>query len=192
MCAVVGYRPRHVGADRDQFRKLMIESQIRGTHTYGSVAYGGVPLRTFVLDEVIDIFDPRYPTIAHCRFSTSGDWRELANAQPIIVGNQALVFNGVISMALKDEYENEYGVLCESDNDGEIPLRVPESIPDFVRVMSGSFAGLLLINDEIHAYRNARRPLWRVDTPNAIWWASTKDILKRAGITGVLSEVPCV
>ena len=180
MCGVIGYMPIEEASGRSEaFGNLMRESRIRGMHAYG--IYQRECLHSTVLEQIIAAFDPNYPAVAHCRYSTSGDWQELKNAQPILVDDVALVFNGVISMKTKEEYEAEFNIKCNVDNDGEIFLRQELcSDAEFIRDMKGSFAGCILENGTLYVGRNARRPLWKCWYLEAWWYASTADIFKRA------------
>lgn len=190
MCGVIAYFPRDTcdgfdfGDARLMFTRVMRESKIRGLHAFG-IASEHILLRSHDLEQVIDAFQPASPTIAHCRYSTSGDWQNLDNCQPIAVDDYALVFNGVIHMGTKQEFEREFEVSCESENDGEIFLRrvvAGQDPAEFIRDMRGSFAGAWLHGAQLWIGRNERRPLWRVDSGDAVWIASTSDILRRAGL----------
>lgn len=199
MCGVIGYRPSPVEGTLDDnkilFQRLLEESRIRGTHAYGiasrdrntGLAYAR---RSHDIAEIVGEFDPLYPSVSHTRYSTSGDWQDHRNNQPIIVGNTALAFNGVIDMGTKVEFEERWGVKCESDNDGEIFLRrVVDHARDpaqFLMGLEGSFAGVMLTfgswGERMFAGRNERRPLWKFYASHATWYVSTLDIARRAGL----------
>lgn len=146
--------------------------------------------------------------IAHTRYSTSGDWETNANNQPIAVGRLAIVHNGLVSMATREEYEPLYNVSCKTDNDSEIIL---EEIENAIVVMEGSgitdegsgvirsaiaegldrihrvdppiFAcGFLDGDGNVYAIRDHIRPLWFVFIKawGFIGFASTRDIIQRA------------
>lgn len=194
MCGVIGYKPGPVVVEdevRDAFAALFRESSIRGLHAYGIAQpdqYGIIDVtKSLRTDDIPDTFDPNRKMIAHCRYSLSGDWEVLDNNQPILVRSphpMALAFNGVISMGTKEEFEAQFGVECETYNDGEIFLRrliKGQSVTDFLAELKGSFAGVWLLGDRLFAGRNARRPLWKCWHLNAVWYASTADIFKRAG-----------
>lgn len=198
MCGIIGYVPRedfNENARRTAFERLFEQSCIRGMHAYGIASKSGV-YRTFVATEVAERFQTNEATIAHARYSQSGDWRILENNQPIVVDGMALAHNGVISMGTKEEYEAEFGVQCSVDNDSEIFLRkiagaqTPEEVArkaeDFVGGISGSFAGTFLAFGKLFALRNLRRPLWRADMYGATWYASTEDIFRRGGFVGMM------
>lgn len=171
---------------RDLFRRLMEESRVRGVHAFG-VCQDGELSRSHSLPPVVDQMDPTRPLVAHCRYSTSGDWRDLHNCQPIRVRHYALAFNGVIDMGTKQEMEKRWDVTLESDNDGEIFLRrllSGQDAGEFVDEISGSFAGVWIDfrQNRMYAGRNARRPLWVAKQHSAVWYFSTRDIGLRAGI----------
>lgn len=187
MCGVIGYHPvepteQAAGA----FVQLFEESRVRGRHAYGLATQNSAStrvLRTFDAAAIWKRFVPGLPTIAHTRYSTSGDWQTLENNQPVVVDGIALAFNGVIHMGTKAEFEAAFDVSCTTDNDGEVFLRwmLAGGEPTaFLRAMRGSFAGVWLKDGRLHAARNQRRPLWRCDAYGAYWYASTRDIFERA------------
>lgn len=185
MCGVIGYKPgpeTDWKEQHDAFARLMRESKIRGMHAYG-LATPTVLLRSHDVDEVIDAFDGAEPTIAHCRYSTSGDWQKPENNQPIVVGGLRLAFNGVIDMGTREEMIARWDVPLDSDNDGEIFLRrilAGQSDRAFVSSIDGSFAGVWLRGSRLEYGRNERRPLWTCTHHGAFWLASTRDVFARA------------
>ena len=205
MCAVIGYSPPQLGdvnALCDAFKRLMLEARIRGTHAFGITTLDATTGLVFTrrshdVEEIIAEFNPNYPCVAHARYSTSGDWTDHRNNQPITVGQFSLAFNGVIDMGTKQEFEQRWEVECESDNDGEIFIRkVWAGVPPtrFVSEMTGSFAGVWLQvyadKVDLWALRNERRPLWSSDHLGATWFASTQDMLKRAGFSDEIELAP--
>jgi asparagine synthetase B (glutamine-hydrolysing) len=207
MCGVVAYQPfsdEQIGvidSRRAFMQSLMHESRVRGRHAAG-IYQPVLGVRRFIggssCNEVATSFDPTLPAIAHTRYSTSGDWEEEANNQPIQVGNTYLVFNGVIHMGTREEFSAHYEVECETYNDGEVFLRLaargwPWSELLDHRLQGTSFAGCWFDwYGQLWAGRNARRPLWRAFYLGAYWYASTRDIFVRAGLPHVLgpAEVP--
>jgi len=225
MCAIIGYSPPEIPGGPTEcdldlppltraFERLMRESAVRGTFCYG-IATPHEWTHTRDLADVLDLFNPQMPTIAHCRYPTSG-----IDSQPIVISHGmhphehriALAFNGVIDMGTKEEFEARWGVKCETDNDGEIfvqRLLAGESVEDFLCAenFSGSFAGVWLdtgfrANSDgtrdvgsttLIAARNERRPLWWSNHLGAQWYASTRDIFLRAGFPeDSLQEFPVV
>lgn len=194
MCGVVGYVSSNpTGSGIEAFCRLMTQSRIRGLHAAG-IAYrdtlGQIEVvkgRNLELPlQVLRSLTPTPTTIVgHTRYSTSGDFQDMANNQPIVVDDSALVFNGVISMGTKEEFEKQFDVECASYNDGEVVLRKEKQghqAHDFVNSIEGSFAGLIMNRIGLRAFRNPRRPLWKSNRyPDHIFFASTKDIFVRAG-----------
>lgn len=194
MCGVVGYVPIDPEpCARSAFGRLFEQSTIRGLHAYGlasSSSRGPRITRAHQATAIIEAFDPLRPSVAHARYSTSGDWHDHKNNQPIQVRSRALVFNGVIHMGTKAEFEAAFDVRCLSENDGEVFLRRLERGDDaveFARSLAGSFAGLWLDGLRLRALRNHRRPLWRCDAYGCRWYASTADIFRRAGFPTPMS-----
>lgn len=193
MCGLVGY---YTAAEAtlnrnhlDIITALMQQAKIRGLHAHGFAIDGGDEVHKFhdLGDAIAKLWDlwPVYDLITHSRYSTSGDWEEIENNQPLAVEEYVLAFNGVISMATKEEMELAYGYHLDTYNDGEIFIRhllAGGDPSDFVRGMRGSFAGLWYTpSGDLFALRNERRPLWmlRYDA-DTVFVTSTLDIFKRA------------
>lgn len=204
MCGLVGYKPLGPTPETTAaFTRLFKASIIRGMHAYGiSTAIldgyegsrGGISTeRSFDWNDIPRHFHTPYPTIAHTRYCQSGDWQVMENNQPIEVAGMALAFNGCIHMGTKEEFEAAFDVQCETDNDGEVFLRLVESVgllhpSDHIERakrtlggFTGSFAGVWLHNGYLYAGRNARRPLWSCEAFGGKFYASTRDIFRRAG-----------
>jgi len=122
--------------------------------------------------------------IGHCRYDTSGDWHEINNNQPIVIGNSILAFNGVIRMSTRDEYQQEFGREYTTENDGEIVLRMlvenDHRLSNLLEDKHVTFAGVAYINKKAIAIRNERRPLWMATSEDAKFIFSTYDIWSRA------------
>ncbi len=187
MCGIFGQFTLH--PDLEVFNtsaKIMLQSKIRGLHSFGA----SIPMdkettktiKSFELEELICQLRGQRPSsfIFHNRYSTSGDYKDHNNNQPVVSGQQSLVFNGVISMATKEENEKRYGVKLETENDGEILLKQHDK-STFLKELKGSFAGLWIEGGKIFFYRNDRRPAWYASVENGVLVASTADIFKRAG-----------
>lgn len=189
MCAIIGYAAKRE-PDTELVIRLFRESKIRGLHAFGYSylgPYSALCTEKFLnfedLEAKLRAFTPKL-LIGHCRYSTSGDWRNPENNQPIVRGN-ALVFNGVIDMGTKQEMEARYGVLLENENDGELLLSSGKEPLDFVRDLPGSFAGILLTPSGAFALRNERRPAYVGYRGGDVCVASTSDILVRAGLIDI-------
>lgn len=138
MCSVIGYwpptaplTPSHRAEIAAAFYRLFMESRLRGRHAYG-IANPRCLEKSADPQDVVELFDPTQPTIAHCRYSTSGDFKNRANNQPLTLytnhekhvgGLMQLAFNGVIDMGTREEMSERHGVELAAENDGEILLR---------------------------------------------------------------------
>lgn len=197
MCSIVGF----AGVWEDQtIRKIMINSRIRGLHSFGySYANNGqiITKKFLNYNTFIETICEEKPSkfIAHFRYSTSGDWKNQDNNQPVSAGNLSLVFNGVIDMRSKPEMEKHYRVSMNTENDGEIALmkyqKSKEDMLDFIGQAGRTFAGMILSsNGEAYAVRNNLRPLSFAENDNAIYYASTNDILRRSGLKDCQTTKP--
>ncbi len=187
MCGIVAYYSKNPTKEHYQkLRNLMTESKVRGLHSFGIAenwenGHALVAKRHSLVGE--------FDSLPHCvlfhnRYSTSGDYKDHNNNQPISIQQVNLVFNGVISMKDKAGMEKEYGIKMETDNDGEIFIHkiLEGTHVDFLKQGSFSFAGVWLnFRGEMYAIRNKNRPLYYLKDEEAIFIASTKDIFKRAG-----------
>ena len=189
MCAVIGYySKKQTKEDKELLSKLVKESKIRGLHSFG-YAYKNkkneIELKKQFTFEV-EIPDTNM-LIAHGRYSTSGDWNEETNNQPIEYNNNYIAFNGDINMGTKKEMEEEYGIEMSSNNDAEIFLHLSKNMysEEIIEELNCSFAGIFIIDNEIYCHRNAERPLYRAIIGNSVFIASTRDIFKRCGIDKV-------
>ena len=195
MCGILGAYFLNKDPESLTFtKKLITELKIRGRHSFGIAYYNNHSIevtKSFELnpDELVDAFDKSGSDcfIYHNRYSTSGDWHDMENNQPIVVdGVGAIAMNGVLSMKQKFEFENEFNIKTVSDNDGEIFLRKIEqgiNLIDFLKSQKEcSFSATLLLNDKIYGLRNNKRPLYFYNFKGkALFLVSTLDTIKRAG-----------
>lgn len=200
MCGVIGFfHPEPEEKHYKVLNNIFVESKIRGLHSFG-IAYGN-PLEVYKahglreLTEKLEELRSRKISliIGHNRYSTSGDWLDHANNQPVHpVQDAALVFNGVIRMSTREEYSKEFGKQYFTENDGEIILRKfldGEDWAGFVTRSKFSFSGGIISGSKATFVRNAFRPLWKGEYDGGIYLASTRDIFVRAGFLGSLTEV---
>jgi glutamine phosphoribosylpyrophosphate amidotransferase len=200
MCAVIGYCGLGGAVAAEALSRLFHQSKIRGLHAFG-LAYdadGAILCRKFnnlqmaqaeLRGVALRFEDKQLKLIAHCRYSTSGDWREAANNQPIAIDDVALAFNGVIHMGTRQEWGRKYNFNPVTDNDGEVFVRKVLDQADWqgwVRDGEFSFAGVMLYDGALIALRNKHRPLYRAGD----YIASTADIFKRAGMGGAEPVTP--
>lgn len=181
MCAIIGFisdNPTAIAVEI--LKKVFIESKIRGMHAYGYAAVQqGVLMehKSNGLKSLLVTIDKPTRLIGHCRYSTSGDYKDMNNNQPLRFGDEYLVFNGVIDMRTKAEMEAAYNIKMQSDNDGEIMLQAENRI---AMLKSGiTFSGLTLKSHALAFFRNEGRPAYKATRYGATYIASTADILRR-------------
>lgn len=184
MCGVVGFSCNNPTEENyNILYDIIKQSKIRGLHSFG-YSYYDEKIITKKHYNIKDINLPKANKIIyHNRYSTSGDYMDHNNNQPIQINNFSLVFNGVLDMRTKQEIEENYNIKMQTENDGEIIIQKCgnniDKIKQFVDTTNGSFAGLFLLDNKMIAIRNKNRPLWKLEHKEAIYYASTKDIFKR-------------
>jgi len=177
MCAIIGFISKNPGVEAiNTLKKLFIESRIRGKHAYGFTT-GQQTVKVHNLKTLLDAINSPNVLIGHCRYSTSGDYKNHMNNQPLNFNDEHMVFNGTIDMGTKPEMEKKYGIEMKSDNDGEIMLQ-SQSRPELLRG-NITFAGLFLKDQTVYAVRNKHRPAYWAEKHGAVYIASTADIMKR-------------
>lgn len=188
MCSIIGWNGNF---NKELVIKLFNNSRIRGLHAFGYSYLKGELIKTekFLdynkfLNSITDLKPNKF--IAHFRYSTSGDYQNSINNQPIQINDLSLVFNGVLDMSGKIDMEKTYNVKLTTENDGEIALlKMQISEEEFkILVKNKSFAGIFLDKKgNIKAYRNSNRPCYIANYNDIKIIASTKDIFNRSGIT---------
>ena len=196
MCGIIGYYNKLTTKDDlETLKKVMIESRIRGKHASGIAWYNGDSIQSFVkpkpIDELVKKFnfskliyeDSAVSMIAHARYSTS----DIRYNQPLIGDTLAIAHNGVITQSAPDTWEGLYGYKCKTKNDSELLLRALEHEDDvFEKFPDSSIATVVLYSTGVvQGYRNKYRPLWSGMIGHGIVWASTYDILDRAGVKNI-------
>ncbi len=171
---------------------LLEQSRIRGLHAFG-LAIRNSPEesfrihRSFTLQEAKDFLRENefWELIGHTRYDTSGNWKVMENNQPVAIGGNLLVFNGVIRMCSKEEYEKEFSRTYVTENDGEILMDMYSrakvaKAEKLLGEEAVSFAGVIHVNNKSVAVRNSRRPLWIYRQRELELVFSTRDIFFRA------------
>lgn len=181
MCAIIGFVcPEPNKQAIGTLKKLFIESRIRGKHAYGYAAIQDgevVEQKSNALKPLLEGIKTPTMMIGHCRYSTSGDYKDHKNNQPLRRGEEWLVFNGVIDMRTKPEMELAHQMSLNSENDGEIMLQTEDRLA-FLR--SGiTFSGLVLKSSRLAFFRNDDRPAYKATRYGATFIGSTADILRR-------------
>lgn len=195
MCGIVGYRNKYTTEkDLEILKKVMIESRIRGKHASGIAWWNaGIihsDVRPVPIDELVNSFDfssivfnGSISMIAHARYSTS----DIRYNQPLVGKTLAVVHNGVITQSSPDSWKETYGYDVVTSNDSELLLRAIENGDNiFDKFEDSSIAMVALKNDGTLIYtRNGIRPLWMGKIGKGTVYASTFDILDRAGVSGI-------
>lgn len=181
MCAIIGFisdNPTAIAVET--LKKVFIESKIRGMHAYGYAAIQDGHLmeaKSNGLKSLLVSIDNPTRLIGHCRYSTSGDYKNMNNNQPLRFGDEYMVFNGVIDMRTKQEMERAYSISMSSDNDGEIMLQAKDRLAMLRSEIT--FSGLTLNSHALAFFRNEGRPGYKANRHGATYIASTADILRR-------------
>lgn len=181
MCAIIGFisdNPTAIAVET--LKKVFIESKIRGMHAYGYAAIQDGHLmeaKSNGLKSLLVSIDNPTRLIGHCRYSTSGDYKNMNNNQPLRFGDEYMVFNGVIDMRTKQEMERAYSISMSSDNDGEIMLQAKDRLAMLRSEIT--FSGLTLNSHALAFFRNEGRPGYKATRHGATYIASTADILRR-------------
>jgi glutamine phosphoribosylpyrophosphate amidotransferase len=188
MCGVIGVHLDDVyKEDLELVKSLFLQSMIRGKHATGVTYLSCGKLHTFKepisADKFIEKYDPRefvdpatmnMTFIGHTRYSTS----DLRYNQPFQGKETAIAHNGVIS---QDPDVWEYKT--ETLNDSELILRCIEAGDTPLEVYKNrSMAVVVIDGEELCAFRNHERPLWMAKRKHGVIFASTRDIMRRAGI----------
>lgn len=194
MCGILGikFKNNKILERKNDFIELMKQLMIRGKHSFGLCYFDKKFITLKSLDPIFEVFlDNFYNSnsnsfIYHNRYSTSGDYKNMINNQPITLDYASIAMNGVFSMKKKEDYEEEFNIKCISENDTEIVLRLMENGINIVDILKEnkniSFAGIILLEDSIIAIRNKKRPLYYFETKDYIGFVSTKDTIIRSNI----------
>lgn len=193
MCGIIGFISDRVTENQMYcLRTVMTESRIRGMHASGVMCYINNKKKSMVIPEPIDILVKKLDwasilgckvsLIAHARYSTS----DIQYNQPIIDKGTgiAIVHNGVVSQSPPEQWEQQFGYKTQTKNDSELLLRCIIDGKDPLKVFPESSIAALVLNKDhsIRVVRNGLRPLWTGKVEDAVVYASTFDILSRAGV----------
>lgn len=202
ICGIIGFSSTKVtDEDLDVLRKVIIASKIRGRHASGIAwADKGMKISSIIkpipidkLMEEIDLkkfiqLDGSLSLIAHARYSTS----DIEYNQPIISKHSAIAHNGVITQADPSQWESQFGLTCKGKNDSELILRAYENDQDPFQCFPEASIAIVTLsgNGYVTGYRNGKRPLWLGIIGKGTVYASTYDILKRAGVINITKVKP--
>jgi hypothetical protein len=199
MCGIVGiYTEKPSQSVVTLFQLLMLESGIRGLHAAGVYSGGKVQKYQGGVNEVLPQIklDPKHKLfMGHTRYSTSGDYHDLNNNQPLQLGELTLAHNGIISMS--SEFAQIFGEPCVTNNDSEVILckvakhalrtnlvsAIAKSLVEVNDISRPIFACALVHGDQdVYLFKDDIRPLhlfW-VKEIRCWVWSSTLDIMQRA------------
>ena len=186
MCSIIAYKGKY---NKELVEKICFNSRIRGLHSFG-YSYSDkdsiITLKYFDYDRFVNSLHGNKPEkfIAHFRYSTSGDYKEQANNQPIEIGTMSMVFNGVLDMGTKQEMEEKYNCSMITENDGELAILEKKKGDELLKqfIQQKTFAGAFLDLKKIQVIRNENRPCYLGFYEDVKIIASTKDILLRSGV----------
>lgn len=196
MCGIVGFHSKNVtNSDLKVLKKVMSETVIRGKHASGiswwkpdntvQVIKRAVPITELLKKINLSdyVFNGQISVISHARYSTS----DIKYNQPLATKHIAIAHNGVISQQPPATWLKTYGYKCETKNDSELLLRCLEQNDNPFEVFpDASIAAVILHQDgTLECLRNSRRPLWCGRIGEGIVYASTFDILNRAGVQNI-------
>lgn len=186
MCSIIAYKGDY---NKELVEKICFNSRIRGLHSFGYSYVDGdciITLKYFTYESFLNSLNGNKPKkfIAHFRYSTSGDYKEQVNNQPIQIGGTSMVFNGVIDMGTKNEMEERYDCSMITENDGELAILKKNEGDDVLKnfLQDKTFAGAFLDLKKLQVIRNENRPCYLGTHKGVSIVASTKDILQRSGV----------
>tara|TARA_R100000329_G_scaffold113962_1_gene93553 strand:- start:655 stop:1338 length:684 start_codon:yes stop_codon:yes gene_type:complete len=190
MCGIIGIVSTKF-IKKELIQNLVIQSKIRGQHATG-MSYiqdngvKGTDFITKIIPESAEKFEIKNVNtkmlIAHTRYSTSS----LEYNQPINFSEHSIVHNGVITQVEFDKWDQTYR--WTSKNDSEHILKtVRENKNPIFEYPRASIAYIHLnyFGKIMKFARNGKRPLYYSEENDLICIASTKDILKRAGLDNI-------
>ena len=190
MCAVIGMQSKNL-VDIDLFKKIMIESMIRGKHATGISWVENGDVKTISEPVSADKFN--YPDIktktiiGHCRYSTSS----LKHNQPIIGNNISIAHNGVITQINPEKWAEIYNCNFNTECDSEIILRMWEKGKHALQ-LEGSMAVIILTKLNMQFFRNEERPMYFAKDNENFYVVSAKNILERCNIKNIKKTEACM
>ena len=197
MCGVIGFRGANTLENMKKLYRLFIESSYRGVHATGysvlikdkiTTVREPLPAKDFLEKHPLEFKTKELSLIGHTRYSTS----DLEYNQPLEYTaksgkTKAVVMNGVIDQSDPKTWEDKYKCSFSTSNDTEIisNFLAKNEREELFYELNGSYAIVELTPNGLCFYRNAYRPLWFAYENEALWVASTQDILKRTGLTKI-------
>lgn len=194
MCGVIGVILESPSDEDFQIIKnIFVESKIRGLHATGIsyVKNGKIvtikePISSdkfvekYFTNKEIFIDDNHIMMIGHCRYSTS----DLEFNQPISNDSFSIVHNGVVTQEPYESWRELYGYDCVTKNDTELLFHTILDNHDPLWKWKDSSLSCIELNEYgLRFYRNEKRPLYYTRFSGGYIITSTKDIVKRSGIS---------
>lgn len=205
MSGIVAYHSKNPKSwHLDLVSNLMRNSTIRGTHSFG-MSYEGfgriLSVKSLEIDDVVGQMgfpafreNPPRVLIAGNIYAIDLNWKDYSNNPPLTIREDgvdySMVADGIIDTDNRHNRERSNGRSYYTENDGEIVLRefIERSNEDWevwFRRQKFAFAGAFLVEKKgLYIARTAKRPLWFTEVEDTVFYASTRDILKRSGAPG--------
>jgi len=192
MCGVIGIISKNI-LDKNEIKKLLIQSKIRGQHATGLSYVENDIIKTVIISENAEKIELENINtrclIGHTRYSTSS----LEYNQPISYMNISVVHNGVITQENSKNW-GKYNYNFQTENDSEFILKsyIQEKHP-IKEYEEASISAIILDKnkEQINFFRNEKRPLYYSESKDTFYIASTKNILERSGIENINKCLSC-
>lgn len=190
MCWIIWYYcPTTKDSHKETLKRLFYFSKIRWLHAFW-IAYETnawlISKKFRTVEALMNFTDEMYylpnKIIWHNRYSTSWDYKEMENNQPLLKLWVWLVFNWIISQKDKAGMENEFWKKLATYNDWEVVLNkiLDWEVEEFFEKHDCSFSGLRIKDWKLFAYTNGKRPAYCFEKDGWLFFCSTLDIMKRA------------
>lgn len=191
MCGIVGADLTNpTEHDLEILKNVFLETEIRGKHASGfawftdkiNIVKKPIPISEHIkeIDFSDMVYNNKLKLIGHIRYSTS----DIEYNQPIGDETSAIVHNGIISQEDPSVWNNKYGYSCNTKNDSELLLHAIRNGDDYFKKFNDPSISALYMDSTgtIKNIRNGLRPQWIATINSGILYASTFDILQRAGV----------
>lgn len=178
MCGIFGAIGNHI--ENEILQKISAEAKKRGPHAYGISWLSNDSICTQKKSCEINpkkAFSGIETTaiIGNCRLSTSGTYKNIANNQPIVLGNMAISHNGNVKSYL--QIAKDIGVELETQCDSEIICHLIRrfGVKDALKKLEKEMPMALLIlqDNKITAFRNGQ-PLYVNNIGDCFYFCSRK------------------
>tara|TARA_R110000787_G_scaffold117540_2_gene228216 strand:- start:2294 stop:2935 length:642 start_codon:yes stop_codon:yes gene_type:complete len=190
MCGVIAMQSQDF-VDLNLFKKILIESMVRGKHSTGVSWLENDEIKTITRPLSADKFDmPNIKTksiIGHCRYSTSS----VKFNQPIADDSISVAHNGVITQINPKKWGEIYDCDFTTECDSEIILRMLKKGIHPLQ-LDGSMSVVVLNKLNVSFFRNEERPLYYSEDNENVCVASSKNILERCNLKNIKKAQSCM